>query len=410
MIGSGIFLLPATLAFYQLNSLLAWLFSTIGAILLSIVFGYLSKHLKDSEGGPYAYTVAGLGRLPGFLVAWGYWISIWVTNAAIAVALVGYLKVIFPIVGASPIHSIITGLIAVWLFTWINSKQLKTVGAVQLITTVLKVIPLLALCLLGVFFAEWNQIVFWFENPKISFQGITAATSLTFFAFLGMESATIPATGVVNAERIIKRATLVGTVFTAIIYIVSFVVICSILPPEALSKSDAPFADAANEMWGINGKTIFAWCAVISTLGALNGWILIQGKIPYSAAIDGLFPKIFGKTNTSNSPIYGLIISSCLVSILMGLNYSKSLADSFSFMMRLSTLSVITPYLFSIITFCFLVRKNGRDARSISNYGIAILSFLFCSWMVIGCGAEVVLYGLLLLVLGTPFYIYLKRN
>jgi len=410
MIGSGIFLLPATLAFYQLNSLFGWLFSTLGAILLSIVFGFLSKHLKESEGGPYAYTVAGLGRFPGFLVAWGYWISIWSTNAAIAVALVGYLKVVFPFVGASPVHSILTGLAFVWLFTWINSKKIKTVAAVQLITTILKVLPLIGLCTIGLFFCDWQQLSSWITDPQISFRSITAATTLTFFAFLGMESATIPSKDIANSSKTIKRATLFGTVFTAIIYIVSFIVICSVLPPETLSKSSAPFADSAYEMWGVSGQTIFAWCAITSTIGALNGWILIQGKIPYSAAIDKLFPKIFGRVNASHSPIYGLIISSVLVSVLMGLNYSKSLVDAFSFMMKLSTLSVITPYLFSIITFCILVRRIGFNSRTVSNYIVAIAAFLFCSWMVVGCGLEVVIYGVLLLILGTPFYLYLTRK
>ena len=410
MIGSGIFLLPATLAFYQLNSLYGWLFSTIGAILLSIVFSFLSQHLNESEGGPYAYTVAGLGRFPGFLVAWGYWISIWSTNAAIAVALVGYLKVIFPFVGASPLHSIFTGLFFVWLFTWVNSKNLKTVGVIQLITTILKVLPLIALCTVGLFFCDWGQLSLWFTTSTVTFESITAATTLTFFAFLGMESATIPSKGVKNSRTTIKRATISGTLFTAVIYILSFIVICSVLPPDILSKSEAPFADSAKVIWGMHGEILFAWCAVISTIGALNGWILIQGKIPYSASIDKLFPTVYGKVNKVNSPIYGLIISSILVSILMALNYSKSLVDAFSFMMKLSTLSVITPYIFSIITFYLMVRKMEFNSKTIANYLVALSSLLFCFWIVFGCGTEVVMYGLMLLVLGIPLYLLIKQK
>lgn len=410
MIGSGIFLLPATLAFHQLNSLFGWLFSTIGALLLSIVFSFLSKHLTEPEGGPYAYTVAGLGRFPGFLVAWGYWISIWSTNAAIAVALVAYLKVIFPFVGTSPIHSIATGLLFVWGFTWINSKNLKTIGAIQLITTILKVVPLIGLCTIGLFYCDWEQLSSWFTTSVVSFKSITAATTLTFFAFLGMESATIPSKGVTNARITIKRATLSGTLFTAVIYILSFIVICSVLPPDVLSNSEAPFSDSARVIWGVNGQTLFAWCAVISTIGALNGWILIQGKIPYSASIDNLFPKIFGKVNKANSPIYGLIISSCLVSILMALNYSKSLVDAFSFMMKLSTLSVITPYIFSIITFFLMVRRMEFNSKSYANYIVALAALLFCCWMIFGCGLEVVIYGVILLVLGVPLYLLIKQK
>lgn len=410
MIGSGVFLLPVTLAYYGLNSIFGWLFSAFGAILLSIIFGYLSKHLKNSEGGPYAYTVFGLGRFPGYLVAWGYWISIWSTNAAIAVALVSYLSVIFPIVGESAFHSIITGLVFVWFFTWINTKKIKTIGIVQLLTTLLKVIPLVFLATIGVFYINISSLESWVGEVSISFESITAATTLTFFAFLGMESATIPSKGIANAEQTIKKATIYGTIFTAFVYIFSFLVVASVIPPEELKNSSAPFADAAGQLWGEAGKMIFAWGAVIATLGALNGWILIQGKIPYSAAKDELFPKIFGKVNANDSPVIGIIISSLLASALMMFNYSKSLVDAFSFMMKLSTLSVLTPYLFSIATFWIMIKKEKKSLKNSVNILIAFLAFTFSIWVIIGCGQEVVFYGFILLMIGIPFYIYLKNN
>ena len=409
MIGSGVFLLPVTLAIYGLNSVFGWLFSAFGAILLSIIFGYLSKHLKNSEGGPYAFTVFGLGRFPGYLVAWGYWISIWSTNAAIAVALVSYLSVIFPIVGASAFNSIITGLAFVWFFTWINTKQIKTIGIVQLLTTVLKVAPLVFLAIVGIFYVDLSNLEIWAAEASVSFESITAATTLTFFAFLGMESATIPSKGIANAEQIIKKATIYGTIFTAALYISSFLVVSSIIPPGALKNSSAPFADTANELWGGAGKMIFAWGAVIASLGALNGWILIQGRIPYSAAKDNLFPKIFAKVNRNDSPVIGIIISSILASALMMLNYSKSLVDAFSFMMKLSTLSVLTPYLFSIATFWIMVNKEKKSLKNKANVLVALLAFIFSIWVIIGCGQEVVFYGFILLMIGIPFYIYINN-
>jgi APA family basic amino acid/polyamine antiporter len=246
-------------------------------------------------------------------------------------------------------------------------------------------------------------------SGESDFSAITATTTLTLFAFLGMESATIPSSNIKNPKQTIKRATIIGTLVTIIVYIMSSVAIMGIIPAEILTKSNAPFADAAAIFWGESGRYIVAIGAVISTLGALNGWILIQGQIPMAAAKDNLFPKIFGKINKNGAPIIGIIISSILVSLLMLLNYSKSLVDAFTFMMKLSTLSVLTPYLFSTASFAILMFAN-KDKNIKRKLVLALFAFIFSVWIIIGCGQEIVFYGFLLLMAGIPFYVWLKRN
>lgn len=405
MIGAGIFLLPATMAAYQGIGILGWLIASAGALLLALIFGKLSKIYPNANGGPYAYSRIGLGDFAGFLVAWGYWISIWCTNAAIAVALVGYLGAFLPELTASPLLSSLTGLFFIWFFTWINSKPIKTIGLVQTFTTILKVIPMIFLIVVGVFYVDFSKaFVFPFKSGLV-LSDITAVTTLTFFAFLGMESATVPSNSIQSPEKTIQRATLFGTLTTTVLYIFSFIVIIGILPPENLAESTAPFADAAYQIWGNTGKYIVAFGAVVSTMGALNGWILIQGQIPASAAKDKLFPKFFKKTNKNNSPIIGIVFSSILATILMLCNYSKTLVDAFSYMMKLSTLSVLLPYLFSIATFALAIKK-----MNIKTFFLATSAFLFSMWIVIGCGAEIVFLGFLLLLLGVPAYVYLIKQ
>jgi APA family basic amino acid/polyamine antiporter len=407
MVGSGVFLLPATLAFYGGISLIGWICASVGSILLALVFGKLAQLSPNSNGGPYAYTRAGLGEFPGFLVAWGYWISIWCTNAAIAVALVGYLKVFFPVLGTSPIAAVITGLCFIWLFTWINSKNLKTVGIVQLITTIIKVIPILLIGFVGVFYLKSDHFLPFNNSGESNWSAITATTTLALFAFLGMESATIP--GGRMKQKTIKRATIMGTSFTIILYLLSAIAIMGLIPPESLSKSSAPFADAAQLFWGDAGRYIVALGAIIATMGALNGWILIQGQIPMAASQDKLFPKIFGKTNSNQSPILGIVISSLLVSALMMLNYSKSFVEAFTFMMKLSTLSVLTPYLFSTACLALLLFEK-RSKGYVTYLGIAFLAFCFSMWIIVGCGYETVFWGFFLLMMGIPFYVWLRKK
>lgn len=409
MIGSGIFLLPASLAIYGGIGMIGWLCSAMGAILLAYVYGALSKLAPNTIGGPYAYTRLGFGDFAGYLVAWGYWVAIWATNAAIAVALVGYLEVFFPFLGESSFLAILTGLGFIWLFTWVNSKPLKLIASIQIATTVLKIIPILAIGAFGIFYINWDYFTPLNRSGLSTFRAVTATATLSLFAFLGMESAGIISNETKDASRTVGKATMRGTLITIIVYLSSSLAIMGIIPPEILADSTAPFADAAFEFWGDSAKYIVAACAVIATMGALNGWILLQGRIPMAAAHDKLFPKVFGIQNKNDSPIAGIVISSILASVLMMLNYSKSLVDAFTFMMTLSTLSVLVPYLFSAASLAILIFKNGE--KKITSLVItALLCFCFCIWIIFGCGYEVVFYGFILLMISIPFYVFLKRK
>src|SRR5271169_3075372 len=147
-IGSGVFLLPAALAPYGLNSVMAWGFSASGALFLAIVFSRLSR-AYPAAGGPYAYVHRAFGPLTAFIVAWGYWISIWVGNAAIATGAVSYLTPLLPWISDVPGASAAVTLFFLWLLTFVNWYGIRASGWVQSITTVLKVMPLLGGAFLG---------------------------------------------------------------------------------------------------------------------------------------------------------------------------------------------------------------------------------------------------------------------
>ncbi|MCB0374837.1 MAG: amino acid permease, partial [Sinomicrobium sp.] len=250
MIGSGVFLLPASLAVFGSISLIGWLIASAGAVLLAVVFGNLSRMVPGANGGPYAFTKATLGAFPGFLVAWGYWISVWTTNAAITVALVSYLSVFFPVLAENRLVAVGTGLAFIWLLSWLNTREVRKVGAVQLITTILKVAPLLLIGIAGLFYIQADNFLPFNAGGKSDIGAVTAATVLTLFAFLGMESATIPNSSIKNPGTTIKRATIIGTGLTILVYITGAVAVTGIIPQHALADSNAPFADAAAAMWG----------------------------------------------------------------------------------------------------------------------------------------------------------------
>ena len=181
MIGAGVFMMPAALASYGSISIFGWTFSAIGAFLLARVFSNLSKLMPQADGGPYAYSRRGLGDFTGFLVAWGYWISIWCSNAAITVSLISALSTFFPILATNSLLAIVTGLGAIWLLTWINTLGIVTSGKVQLITTVLKIVPLLSVGIAGLFFFKMANFLPFNISGGSDLSAITATAAYTFF-------------------------------------------------------------------------------------------------------------------------------------------------------------------------------------------------------------------------------------
>lgn len=406
MIGSGVFLLPASLASFGGISILGWLFTSAGAVMVALLMARLSR-MMPAVGGPYAYTRRGLGNLPAFLVAWGYWISIWSGNAAISVSLVGYLAVFFPTLAQTPALGAATALGAIWFLTALNAWGVKEAGVLQLWTTVLKLLPLLAIGTLGLLYLDPGNFTPFNASGGSTISAVTATATLTLWAFVGLESATIPADSVRDPGRTIPRATVIGTLVAAVVYILATVGVMGILPQGTLADSTAPFADAGRLIWGGWAGSLIAIGAAVSAFGALNGWVLLQGQMPRAAALDGLFPPIFKRLSERGTPVAGLIISSILATGLIGLNFSASLVDQFTFIILLATLSTLIPYVFSSVAelvIFFRERERFSGERLAGASTIAILALLYSLWAIVGSGSETVFWGFLLLLAGVPFY------
>ncbi len=411
MIASAMFMLPATLSSYGSISLIGWVVSGLGAICLALVFSWLSQLMPVANGGPYAYTREGLGDFAAFLVAWGYWLSIWSTNAAIAVAFLSYLTVFFPALGINSMFAVGVGLSAIWFLTWINTRGIRDAGAVQVISTILKIAPLLLVTIGGLFYIHTENYFPFNSSGTSNINAITTTATLTLFAFLGLECATIPSGQVENPEKTVPRATLYGTLAVTLLYILGTVVIMGVLSPTTLQTSKAPFADAAASMWGEWARYLVAGGAVMSTFGALNGWILMQGQIPAAAAVDKLFPSVLKTENKFGSPYISIIAGSVFVSFLLLMNFSRSLADTYQFIILLSTMTVLVPYLFSAVSFAILaVRTKQLKWNSATKLTIALLAFGYSMWAVGGSGQETVYWGFLLLMAGVPLYGWSKMR
>jgi len=419
MVGSGVFGLPSSLAGTGPISLLSWVFTGAGAILLALVFANLGRAYPRT-GGPYAYARRAFGDFAGFWTAWGYWIAAWAGNAAIATIFVAYASVFWPSLGTNNALAFALGLSVIWVLTLANMAGVRESGVIQLTTTVLKFVPLLLIGLIGLFSMHSGNFTP-FDPNHVSLVGhwhaISFAATLTLWAFLGLESATIPAEEIKDVKRTLPRATIFGTAITTAMYILATVAIMGVIPAATLAHSNAPFADAAQSIFGssvlgISPNKLVAAVAMISTFGALNGWILIQGRVPLAAAEDGLFPRAFAQVSgTRRTPVVGLVGSSVLLSVLMGMNYQSSLTDTFTKIIILATLTTLVPYAFAAAAQLMLMfrepeRFSGR--RLVLDAVIAMLAFAYSFWMIYGAGQEYIAQGFLLLMAGIPVYVFMK--
>ena len=409
IIGAGIFVLPASLAKFGSISIVGWLFTATGALILAKIFSNFSKKLKGKSGGPYIYSKVVFGDFIGFLVAWGYWISCWVNNAAIAVAIVSALSFFFPELVTNPFYATITGLSFIWFFTFTSSRGIKSSGNIQILTTIAKLIPLILIIVFGFFIFDLEIFPEFNLTDQNDFEILPVIAVMTLYAFLGLECASIPAENIKNPEKTIPKATMAGTLISTLIYILSTIVLFGIIPAENLINSPAPFAEAGEIIGGKYFGFLISAGAAISAIGALNGWILITSYMPMTMANDRLFPKVFAKKNKKGFPYLSLLLGSILTSFVMTMNYTDGLVDRFEFLILLTTLSTLIPYFFVSVSYIlFHVEKRLFKINSFRSVILGLFGSLYSLWAIFGSGIDSIVYGTILLIVGIPIYLILK--
>jgi basic amino acid/polyamine antiporter, APA family len=414
VVGSGFFLSPAALAPYGTVALIGWALMAAAAMCLGLIFARLSR-IAPEAGGPYAYTRLGFGEFAGFLIAWGYWISMWASQPAIALAFVGYLKVLAPGLAEHRLIGLLAALGVMWCLAAVNMRGVREAGRLQVITVIAKIVPFMAIAFLGLFWVDWNQFTPINPTPDPIFIALSATAPLTMFAFLGIESATVPAGDVKNPTKTIARATILGTGIAATLYIFGTLSVMGIMGREALGRSSSPFSDAATIMWGGWAGYVIAVAAMISSVGALNGWTLLMSQVPLAAARRGAMPRIFMRLNKNGVPAHGIAISVGLSSallILQALGGSR-LIQAYDFIVGLSTVAEMVPYVFCCLVEGALYITLGRKLGYYSPrtyLPLAAVAFLFSMWTIYGAGPAAGMWCLLLLLAGLPVYVLLMRH
>ena len=409
MVGSGAFLLPADLAPMGWNSVYGWIVTIAGTLCLTIVLARLARDLPGGGCAPFTYPAAAFGRGVGFVVAWSYWISIWVTNAVLAVAVVRNLSIVWPGL-AQPAIALPVAVGTIWLFTLTNCRGVRTAGGVQIVTTMLKLLPLAGAIGVGAWLVgSGTAAPAAYDAPPITGAEISAAATLTLFAMLGFESAMVAGERVENPHSIIPRATLIGVAITGAIYLLACSAVTLLLPAGSVSGSNAPFAlFFADLVHPALGPPV-AIFAAIAALGAINGFVLLQGELPLSMVRGGLLPRWAGAQNRYEAPWLIHIVSSGLATALVMVNFSRGLAGLFQFMVLVTTSTTIIFYVAGALAAMKLAR-GGRIAASPGFAAIGAAGLIYALWAFYGAGIEASLWSLGMTGAALPVYWLMRRS
>ena len=411
-IGSGIFTSAASLAAASnpKTAMIAWVITAIGSLLIALSFAKLGTAMPRT-GGPIVYTRAAFGDFAGFLIAWTYWIGAWVGNAAIITAFMLYFTYFFP--GATtPIMAFLITSGVLWFFTIINILGVKGAGVISIVTTVLKVGALVVFVVIAGIHFNPDMLKTVSSADVSGMSTLPAAIAIALWAFVGIESATVPAGEIKNPEVNIRKSTIYGTLIAAAVYIIVSIVAMGVLDQATLAGSKAPLADIINAATGGTwGGNFIAIGAIISTLGATSGWILTTARSAFGASQDKLFPEVFSKVHPKyKTPVASLLISAVAANILLILNYVGSLNAAFNFMLLLATLAFLPAYSFAAAADIVLLVKHSPDFNFwnfMKNSFVALLAFAYSIYAIYGTGSEVVMYGFILMLAGIPIYLYM---
>jgi len=400
MIGSGIFVLPAQLAPFGWSGVAAWICASIGAMLIARVLVDLT-HAMPGETGTVAICGRVLGPATGVLIGWSYWVATWCGNAVVATTVAHYLSVFWPLLGSTPLRMALSGSVVIALLTWVNLLGMRDVGRLQVLTTALKLLPLLVvLVLLACLASSGNARSTGSEAAPFAVGRLTPALGLTFYAMLGFESAALLTDRVRDPVRNVLWATLAGLGATALLYLALTAGMMILLPTGALAASPTPIAWFVGLMLGHKAALGVAAFAAISGLGYLNGAILFLGELPLGAVRGGLLPGRFARTNRKDVAYAPLLIGSGLTIMLLLLSSNRSGNDVLNFLMLVTTASSIWLYIAVCVAALIMRRKPV----------LAAMGLAFCGWVLAATGAEAGGWGIALTAAGLPLYLIARAR
>jgi APA family basic amino acid/polyamine antiporter len=406
-VGSGIFLLPHTLSPYGGLGLASFLFSGGGAMLLALIFARFCMKYPET-GGPHVYITHAFGKIPGFFVAWSYWVLAWFSSAPLLGTIAGAFCALLD-VPCSWQLVLFVQIFALGALTWINLRGVQSSGLWEMFMTCLKVICFVLFPLCALFFINWGHFTPFNPGTIPPMTALSAASFATLWGFIGIEAVTAPAGSVRNPQKTIPRALILGTLIVIVLYATNSFAVMGVVSPQELSTCVLPYTRAFEVLFGPLGKRFVAALTIIACAGAMNAWLLTAGQVAKGAAQSGLFPKVFERENTRGAPHWGVGVSAFLLGGCVLLLSQQEIARQILFVIEVSVVGYLGIYFFCALAWLKLSKKM-EQASTVSTWALGVASALFCGWALWGSGLETILWALLLPLSGLPFLLLWRKS
>ncbi len=400
MIGSGVYLLPASLAVFGSISILGWVLAIFGAGLLAGVFSLLEV-LRPGRPGLFAHIQEALGPAAGFVTGVLYWTPI--SCVPIAIAVTGYLSVFLPGV-ASGIGATVSSLVVIWLIVGANIIGPRFVSRFSGWTLLIGLAPIALVAIGGwvrfspqVFAASWN---FGHQAP---WRVVPASAVVAFWAFLGLEYASVVAPLVRRPARDVPLATFGGLGIAAVVYLAACGAIMGILPAATLARSNAPFADAAAPWLGAAGVAVVAVSAMLKASGSLGAGMLALTEAGDSEAVLGQLRKPRTSRDGAGPSLASLLVFAGVMSAVVIGSASPTLARQFTIVADIT----VVLYLLVYIAACLALLRFSGQVRAERRTGVRVLASvaaLFCAGMIAASERDLLVWSAAAIALAAATY------
>lgn len=341
MIGSGLYLLPATLAPFGSSSVIGWMVAGFGAVTLALVFAALGRLQPDADGLS-GFAERGLGRFFGFQTALAFWSACLIGNVAVAVAATGYLAFFFPML-RDPVAATFCNLGLIWLATGAYILGARTASRFAALALVIGLIPIVIAVIAGVI--AFDPTVFeasWSPQGRPLTETVPASLAIIFWAFLGVESAAVLSAKVKDPSRDVGRASIAGVLLATVVYVAASCAVFGVIPAAELAHSSSPYADLAAKVFGASIAGIVAICAVVKTLGTLSGWVMMGGETARAASRSGYLPSGFSAGETT--PIANPLLGAAVMSVAAVISGQPTLGAQFGILIGVTSVLTLTVY------------------------------------------------------------------
>jgi APA family basic amino acid/polyamine antiporter len=416
IVGTGVFTMPAVLAGAGTMGIAVLAVIAVGAMLLAVLFGQLAKRIPNGDGGLYAYARHEFGDFAGFFVGWCYWVQSWAGNAAIVSSWVFYVDALLGFHHPSGMENWSIAIVGLWVPALINLAGVRQMSWFQNVTVVLKFVPLLFIAVVGWFFVQNAHFGPFNASGGSLYSAIGLAAGVALFSFIGVEAAAITAKRVRNPRRNVARASILGTALSAMLYVLVTAAVMGLVAHHTLVNTGSPFVNAIDSIFPHSawaGKTIAA-LAVVSGIGALNGWTLIVTETSRAIAQDDLFPRPFAWKDAKGTAWFGILVGTALPSLLMLWSYTTSSGLTvFTYLVDLSVVTVAIPYFFSALaqlTYLVSRRRRVEGWRLARDLAVAGTSVLFSMWVTFASGYQVVYQAMVVILAGLILYAFMNAR